>query len=337
MRNSRPASITQTKRLRGPWRGPATAFLAAVVLCWAAVLPGAQEPAKKEAAAPAKAEAKPATYVGSETCQACHEDLYKAIQKSPHQAVDKSARWGRQGQVCEACHGPGSVHAESASATDIKNPAKLPVSQADKTCLGCHLNQPTHAGRIQSSHAKNQVACVACHSVHKTDQESLVARKASTINQRCAACHASVWAGFQKPYKHRLPEGAMSCVDCHNPHGSTVLGMRQTFAANEPGCLKCHGDKRGPFAYEHAPVRLEGCTSCHQPHGSANPRMMTRADVRFLCLECHANLPLPTAPQGVIGGTVPPGFHNLNSPRFRNCTICHVKVHGSQVNRSLLR
>jgi hypothetical protein len=22
------------------------------------------------------------------------------------------------------------------------------------------------------------------------------------------------------PYKHKLPEGAMSCVDCHNPHGT---------------------------------------------------------------------------------------------------------------------
>ena len=82
MRNSRPASISQTNRLRGPWRGPVAVFTAAVVLYWAAVFLSAQEAAKQEAAAPAKAEAKPATYVGSETCQACHEDLYKAIQKS---------------------------------------------------------------------------------------------------------------------------------------------------------------------------------------------------------------------------------------------------------------
>jgi predicted CXXCH cytochrome family protein len=33
--------------------------------------------------------------------------------------------------------------------------------------------------------------------------------------------------------------------------------------------------------------------ACHQPHGSANPRMLTRHEVRFVCLECHSNLPTP--------------------------------------------
>ena len=67
--------------------------------------------------------------------------------------------------------------------------------------------------------------------------------------------------------------------------------MAQTFAANEPGCFKCHGDKRGPFTFEHAPVRFESCATCHEPHGSANPRMLTRPVVQQVCLECHANLP----------------------------------------------
>ncbi len=275
--------------------------------------------------------------VGSETCQTCHEDIYNAFMKSPHAAVEKEKRRGWEGKACESCHGPGSVHAESVAAADIKNPAKLPASEADRTCLGCHLNQPTHAGRIQSSHAKSQVSCVSCHSVHKEGREALVARKATTINRQCAGCHPSVWAGFQRPHSHRLPEGAMSCVDCHNPHGSFFPRMQRAASANEPGCLKCHGDKRGPFAFEHAPVRLEGCTACHQPHGSANPRMLTRHEVRLQCLECHSNLPLPTPQGAVIGGTIPPGLHNLNSPRFRNCTLCHVKVHGSHVNRALLR
>ena len=67
---------------------------------------------------------------------------------------------------------------------------------------------------------------------------------------------------------------------------------------------------------------------------SANPRMLTRANVRFLCLECHANL--PTVPSSVAG-VVPPSFHDLRSPRFQNCTVCHQKIHGSHVDRNLLR
>ena len=219
----------------------------------------------------------------------------------------------------------------------IRNPARLAPAEVDKTCLKCHLNQPTHAGRIQSSHARSQVACTSCHSVHAHGPEGLVERKAAAVNALCSGCHTSVASQFQKPFKHSVPEGAMSCVDCHNPHGSLRPGMMQTFAANEPGCFRCHGDKRGPFTFEHAPVRFESCASCHEPHGSANPRMLTRAQVRFVCLECHANLPTQSTAAKPALGVVPPAFHDLRSPRYQNCTICHQKVHGSHVDRNLLR
>ena len=66
----------------------------------------------------------PATYVGAEVCQTCHEDLFNAILQSPHQAVNSDKKHGWDGKTCESCHGPGSKHAESASAAEIKNPAK---------------------------------------------------------------------------------------------------------------------------------------------------------------------------------------------------------------------
>lgn len=277
------------------------------------------------------AQEKPAGYAGSDACQLCHEEASKAFQKNPHFKVETDKKRGWQTRACESCHGPGAKHAESASSADIVNPAKLAPAKADQDCLKCHLNQPTHAGRLQGGHARNQVACVACHTIHQ-GPEKLVPRKAASINQQCTGCHAPVWAQFQRPYKHKLPEGAMSCVDCHNPHGSFLPRSIQTSTANEPGCLKCHGDKSGPFAFQHPPVRLEGCTACHQPHGSANPRMLTRAEQRFLCLECHANI----AAVKTVGG-IPPAFHDLRSSRFRNCTICHTKIHGSNVDRGLQR
>jgi DmsE family decaheme c-type cytochrome len=108
------------------------------------------------------------------------------------------------------------------------------------------------------------------------------------------------------------------------------------FGANEPSCFRCHGDKRGPFTFEHAPVRFEGCGACHEPHGSVNPRMLDRAEVSRTCLECHSNLPGSRSTNST-GGVVPPAFHNLNESRFQNCTICHQKVHGSYADRNLLR
>lgn len=304
-------------------------------------------PLQAQAAQEAKAEAgkaegsRPAGYAGAETCQTCHEDIYKGLAKDAHGVLDKQTRtrgvkglsW--QGMACEACHGPGAKHAESVDPKDIVNPAKQSMAASSDTCLACHRNQPTQNGRIQNAHAHNQVSCLGCHTVHK-DREALVSRKAGAINEKCASCHADVWAQFQRPHKHKLMEKAMSCVDCHNPHGSFLPKQIQAVSANEPGCLKCHGDKRGPFVFEHAPVKLEGCSTCHEPHGSANPRMLTRHEVRYQCLECHANKPIQTQVSGGLGG-IPPGLHDMRSPRYRNCTTCHMKVHGSQVSREFFR
>ena len=309
--------------------------LIAAALLFSATSGGAQD--QKSASTPPKEAPKPAEFVGSETCQGCHEDISNAFQKNPHEAVEKDKKRGFETKACESCHGPGSKHAESMLGADIRNPAKISPAAADRVCLTCHLNQPTHVGRIASSHAKNQVACVACHSIHRNGPEGLVARRTADINQQCASCHQDVWASFQQPYTHRLTQGAMSCVDCHNPHGKFEPRSLQTVGANEPGCLKCHSDMRGPFVYEHAPVKIEGCMACHQPHGSANSRMLTRPIVRQVCQECHANLQALPPPRGGTLGSIPPAIHDLASPRFQLCTNCHQKVHGSNVNRDLFK
>lgn len=331
LKEAGPNAATPARRLRAA-RLP---LLAAAAALLSVTIGSAQN--KPGAPAPAPADNKPAEFVGSQTCQMCHEDVFNAFQKNPHQLVETDKKRGWETKACESCHGPGGKHAESASAADIRNPAKLKPAEVDKTCLSCHLNQPTHTGRIQSAHAKNQVSCVGCHSIHKNGPDGLVARKPAAINALCASCHASAWASFQRPFKHRLPEGSMSCVDCHNPHGSFLPKSIQTVRSNEPGCMKCHGDKAGPFVFEHAGAKLEGCTACHEPHGSANPRMLTRGEVRLVCLECHSNLPTPKAASNAALGTVPPAIHDLISPRYRNCTVCHQKIHGSYVNRSLLK
>ena len=326
----------------------AVSFMGAAARQDKAAAPAAPAAAPTDKATPppnAKpAEAAPATpaapekpdFAGSEACQACHEDIFNSWVKSPHHIVEITPKRGFKGRGCESCHGMASLHAGSGDASLVRNPAKLTAALADKICLSCHLNQPTHVGRLQNSHANSSVSCVTCHKIHANGPNGLVVRKPREINAQCAGCHQNVWAQFQKPNHHRLPEGAMSCIDCHNPHGSARPAMGTAFGANEPNCFRCHGDKRGPFTFEHAPVRFEGCASCHEPHGSTNPRMLTRAEVSRVCLECHSNLPGSRSTNSP-GGVVPPAFHNLSQSRFQNCTICHQKVHGSYADRNLLR
>lgn len=298
-------------------------------------------------------------YAGTEACAVCHEDLAKKFESTRHGVIEKSKRHGWEGMSCESCHGPGVKHGEAAEAKFILQPLKEKVAaKADQACLGCHRNQNVTSGRIKGSHGDNQVSCVSCHSVHYASADrnvpSLALRNAGTgitqmlsnnlhsrsakINEQCSSCHAGAAAQFARPHAHKLGQGAMGCTDCHNPHGSNqTAGFRSPakMGSNEPGCLKCHVDKRGPFAFEHAPVRLEGCSACHENHGSSNPRMLLRNEVASHCLECHGNL--PTAGIRPTIGNTPPAFHDLKNPVYQNCTVCHAKIHGSHVSKALLR
>lgn len=318
-------------RSSAPARIGSAAALDAILLRRAIVLAAAlttvtfgQTPAPAAAPAP--------QFAGSESCQPCHDEISTAFKKNLHAVVDTAKRFKWEGKACESCHGPGQPHAESADPALILNPRKLTGAASDASCLACHRNQPSRTAHIQSSHAQGQVTCSGCHTVHAVTKP---ASRAASINQQCSACHLTAAAQFQRPHAHRLPQGAIACTDCHNPHGTRNAAALRNFAGAENGCFNCHADKRGPFTFEHAPMRMEGCGSCHEPHGSANPRMLTRHEVRFVCLECHAGTAVNRSTAGL--GSVPPSFHDLRSPRYRNCTICHTRVHGSHADRNFLR
>ena len=104
---------------------------------------------------------------------------------------------------------------------------------------------------------------------------------------------------------------------------------------NEEPCMKCHVDKRGPFVFEHAAVRVDGCSSCHVPHGSMNARLLKRPQVFTMCLECHNGAGnFGRQADGII---LTPSSHNMTDPKFQNCTLCHTRIHGSNSNASFLR
>ncbi len=68
----------------------------------AAVLAGFTSGSAQQAqSAPASSpDNKPATYMGSETCQACHEDIFKAFQQNPHHEVDTDKKRGFENNAC---------------------------------------------------------------------------------------------------------------------------------------------------------------------------------------------------------------------------------------------
>jgi DmsE family decaheme c-type cytochrome len=253
----------------------------------------------------------PAQYVGSDTCKSCHADEYKQIEGSQHWNTNLKGAAGQQWHGCESCHGPGSAHVEGGGdKTKIFVFETATPAQISQRCLGCHSN--THPNFLRSDHFKNDVTCISCHSPHHAQEQDFLL-KAKTP-ELCYGCHNDARVDFNRPFHHRVNEGLIQCSDCHNVHDSRPQQVRLNTTQDQI-CYKCHAEKRGPFTFEHLPVRTEGCSACHTPHGSNNQRLLRRTDVNNMCIECHGLSTFAT-------------LHN-QSTKYQACTMCHVAIHGS--------
>jgi DmsE family decaheme c-type cytochrome len=140
---------------------------------------------------------------------------------------------------------------------------------------------------------------------------------------------------------HPVREGKMGCVSCHNPHEGNKPKMLKAESVNDL-CFTCHTEKRGPYLFEHAPVR-EDCISCHDVHGSNHQRLLIQK-APMLCWNCHLDggghysqtSDYRSTEKG--GVAVVPGAPatntNTNVARGsrwtgRSCLNCHLTIHGS--------
>lgn len=279
--------------------------------------------AQAKATPPAPSAGAGGDYVGSDTCKTCHEDLYnKEFANTPHAKTLLDTRKGPAWHGCEACHGPGKAHVEGGGdVTKIINFKNLKPEDASKRCLTCHGESNEHANFLRSPHLENGVGCTSCHDPHRPKSQQFLLT--ATAPQLCYQCHNEVRAEFTRPYRHRINAGLIQCSDCHNVHGGYLPRQLRTTAAQEQVCLKCHREKKGPFVFEHLPVKTEGCVSCHVPHGSTNPRLLKVSQVNLLCLQCHTLAFSNVPSQPPIGPA-----HN-QAQKYQACTMCHAFIHGS--------
>src|SRR5262245_49594705 len=113
----------------------------------------------------------PPGYVGSETCKACHEELWTKFTTTKMGRIFlQHPRSAREGTGCEGCHGPGQAHAEAGGGKGVgglitfaKND-KTPVAKRNEMCTSCHSTGP-HLFWKGSAHESRDVACTGCHKV----------------------------------------------------------------------------------------------------------------------------------------------------------------------------
>ena len=233
-------------------------------------------------------------YAGSAACAECHIEIHRDFATADHARLIAPGPNALHAG-CESCHGPSSAHAQGGG--DPKPPYSF------------------SSGRPQSS---------SFDAVYATE-------RARSIETVCFTCHANVRGEFSLPSHHPVPEGRLSCVDCHSPHkGSIHKGGRGGGAilAQNDACIRCHSAQRGPHTFEHEAVR-GGCAACHDAHGSVNAKMLTARDAN-LCMKCHFQQ--STGGRLLIGGA----DHTIRVQQGTCWTAgCHEAVHGSRVSSSL--
>ena len=295
-----------------------------------------------------EANAESATYVGEAVCATCHDAQNKHFGHTLHAKVFRqNPKSNVEKQVCEACHGAGSIHAKNPTDREaligFTKEWGTPIEKQNAQCLSCHGG----AQRINwpgSTHEVNKLGCSDCHNPMARASAGGLLKKPS-ITETCQTCHQQQRAEFKKRSHMPVPEGKMSCEDCHNPHGSATKPLLKADTVNEL-CYACHAEKRGPLIWEHAPVR-ENCMNCHAPHGSNNDKLLVQARP-FLCMQCHDALGghpaalygnnVTAAYVGVSPTTGLPASTSTTSPNVAafnirtegsSCQNCHSMIHGS--------
>jgi Cytochrome c554 and c-prime len=210
-------------------------------------------------------------------CGACHTTGYRS---TGHQDNLEGivGTWAAPGVECEACHGPGSLHAS--------NPygIRMLIDRDSQACGRCH-SQPDvtqvaasdgfiqdyqqYAELRQSKHAALQ--CVSCHDPHTGVVQLSQAHKA-TVTTECANCHYQE-ANYQKNAKH-VAQG-LECVDCHMPHmDQSAWSNPARFVADiRTHLMAINPSQVGQFSSDGSTSKSEisldyACRTCHAP-GSA--------------------------------------------------------------------
>ena len=142
---------------------------------------------------------------------------------------------------CTLCHNP---HGED-------NQYMLWDEGSLRLCLDCHSDKENLVRK------KNRVpyvhgiifgkGCTACHDPHATDQQYMLIKP---INELCVGCHPQLAGVTQRhpvdrhpvsaPTEHRRPGHKLTCVGCHDPHGSNNQYMLVETKMGARLCRVCH-------------------------------------------------------------------------------------------------
>ncbi len=187
-----------------------------------------------------------------EECLDCHEDDDSTItfkdgaEREVLVDPDIFVASVHGGQRCDACH-PGMdehTHTEVRAET-----SRAYTVEQSKACTRCHYDHGAraldgvHYEALAAGNAGAPV-CVDCHGSHGISRPD---EPRGGISQRCARCHASVYAEYAESVHGRALAGEGSpdlpvCTDCHGSHAIFDPNSKAARTRSHEICARCHGD-----------------------------------------------------------------------------------------------
>jgi hypothetical protein len=233
-------------------------------------------------------------------CGACHTTGYANWPPggTPEDLPGAVGIWALPGVQCEACHGPGSLHAANPPAVDME------IVRDSALCQDCHLmgraetldvaegfiqHEDTYGDLSQGKH--EVLTCVTCHDPHAGVKQLREAGE-PTVRAQCETCHFGSAQNQAVEVHQRM---GLTCIQCHMPQPiQNAWGNADIYL----GDVRTHRVVINP-------TQLEQFTE----DGAALPQI----GLNFACRHCHGGtMATPKTDEELLDAAL--GYHEPPEP-----------------------
>lgn len=230
-------------------------------------------------------------------CASCHTTGYHT-EGHQNDLEGIVGTWAFENVQCEACHGPGSLHAADPYGF------LMVLDRSNQACAECHSRASAAHVEAENGFAQKyqqfdelynskhfSLQCIACHDPHASSVHPDPNLNPNVgIRQTCDTCH------WQNRFQNNRKHFNLACTDCHMPNaGQSALANPEVFT----GDLKTHLFSINPDP--EAPQFNEEGTA-----------FMPYLTLNYACNHCHGTFATEKEPQELA--EIANGYHTPPEP-----------------------